>query len=179
MLRCQAAGEAPTALPVHQEGVGEFLGEPPDMPAGRVRLLVRRLAAMTVLAPRLGQFAREYPDVVLDVTTDGNRVDHIAAGFDAGIQFGEFIQQDMVAVRVSPDHRPAIVGSPGYFESHPKPKSGVPMTADVKNTQPLVSKLQISCSGLGAEGGDQAGGPACAPAEHEVTLSTMAARRAH
>lgn len=94
-----------------------------DKPGGRVRLLVPRTGAMSVLGPKLGQFAREHPDVVLDVTTDDSHVDIVAAGFDAGIQFGEFIAQDMVAVRVSPDHRPAIVGSPQYFESHPKPKS--------------------------------------------------------
>ena len=94
-----------------------------DRPAGRVRLLVSPLAAIAVLAPKLGQFARDYPDVVLDVTTDESRVDLVAAGFDAGIHFGEFIERDMVAVRVSPDPRPAIVGSPTYFESHPKPKS--------------------------------------------------------
>lgn len=95
-----------------------------EKPAGRVRLVTPRLAGMTVLAPKLGQFARDYPDVVLDVTTtDDNRVDLVAAGFDAGIQLGEFIAQDMVAVRVSSDHRPAIVGSPAYFRSHAKPKS--------------------------------------------------------
>src|SRR2546425_4308889 len=94
-----------------------------DRPVGRVRLVVSPLAAPTVLAPKLGQFARDYPDVVLDVTTDESRVDLVAAGFDAGIHLGEFIKQDMVAVRVSRDHRPAIVGLPGYFESHPRPKS--------------------------------------------------------
>ena len=57
----------------------------------------------------------------LDITTDDSRVDLASAGFDAGIQFGEYIAQDMVAVRVSPDLRPAIVASPAYFESHPKP----------------------------------------------------------
>ena len=94
-----------------------------DKPAGRVRLLVSPLAATAVLAPKLGQFARDYPDVVLDVTSDDSRIDLVAAGFDAGIHFGEFIEQDMVAVRVSRDPRPAIVGSSAYFESHPKPKS--------------------------------------------------------
>jgi len=64
-----------------------------------------------VLAPKLGQFARDYPDVVLDVTTDENRVDLVAAGFDAGIHLGEFIERDMVAIRVSQDLRPAIVAS--------------------------------------------------------------------
>jgi DNA-binding transcriptional LysR family regulator len=92
-------------------------------PVGRVRLLVPRLAAKTVIAPKLGQFARDYPDVELDITTDDSRIDLVAAGFDAGIQFGEFIAQDMVAVRVSPDLTPAIVGAPAYFESHAKPTS--------------------------------------------------------
>jgi DNA-binding transcriptional LysR family regulator len=92
-------------------------------PVGRVRLLVPRLAAKTVVAPKLGRFARDYPDVELDITTDDSRIDLVAARFDAGIQFGEFIAQDMVAVRVSPDLRPAIVGAPAYFESHAKPAS--------------------------------------------------------
>lgn len=94
-----------------------------DKPAGRVRLLLPRLAVSSVLAPKLGQFARDYPEILLDVTTDDSRMDIVAGGFDAGIHFGEFIEKDMIAVRVSPDQRPAIVGSPAYFESHPKPKS--------------------------------------------------------
>jgi DNA-binding transcriptional LysR family regulator len=50
-------------------------------------------------------------------------MDIVARGFDAGIHFGEYIEKDMIAVRVSPDHRPAIVGSPAYFRSHPAPRS--------------------------------------------------------
>ena len=92
-------------------------------PTGRVRLVVSPVAAVPVLGPKLGAFARAYPDVVLDITTDESRVDLVASGYDAGIHFGEFIERDMVAVRVSADHRPAIVGSPAYFESHPRPKS--------------------------------------------------------
>src|SRR5919106_2213510 len=93
-------------------------------PVGRVRLLCPRLAAKTILAPKLGQFAREYPDVELDITTDeDSRVDLVSAGYDAGIQSGEYIARDMIAVRVSPDIRHAIVGAPSYFESHTKPES--------------------------------------------------------
>lgn len=92
-------------------------------PAGRVRLVVSPLATTAVLGPKLGQFARDYPDVVLEVTTDESRVDLVAAGFDAGIHLGEFIERDMVAIRVSPDLRPAIVSSPRYFESHARPTS--------------------------------------------------------
>jgi DNA-binding transcriptional LysR family regulator len=95
-----------------------------DRPAGRIRLLVSPLAAKMVLAPRLPQFVEQYPDVVLDVTAGGEtRVDIVAAGFDAGIRLGEFIEADMVAVRVSPDQRAAIVAAPRYFASHPRPKS--------------------------------------------------------
>ena len=83
-------------------------------PAGRVRLLVPRLAASTVLAPKLGQLACEYPDILLDVTTDDSRLDIVAGGFDAGIHFGEYIEKDMIAVRVSADLRPVIVGSPAW-----------------------------------------------------------------
>jgi DNA-binding transcriptional LysR family regulator len=92
-----------------------------DRPAGRVRLVVSPLATQAVLAPKLARFARDYPDVILDVTTSGERLDLVAGGFDAGIHLMEFIEKDMAAVRVSPDLRPAIVGSPRYFESRPKP----------------------------------------------------------
>jgi DNA-binding transcriptional LysR family regulator len=92
-------------------------------PIGRVRLLCPRLAAKNVLAPKLGQFVRDYPGVELDITTDDSRLDLVSAGFDAGIQFGEYIAQDMVTVRMSPDLRPAVVGAPAYFESHAKPIS--------------------------------------------------------
>jgi DNA-binding transcriptional LysR family regulator len=92
-----------------------------DKPAGRLRLLIPRVAGTAVIGPKLAQFARDYPDVVLDITADDTRLDIVAGGFDAGIQFGEYIQKDMIAVRVSEDLRAAIVGSPAYFKSHPKP----------------------------------------------------------
>jgi DNA-binding transcriptional LysR family regulator len=95
-----------------------------DKPAGRVRLVASRLSARMVLAPKLGQFARDYPDVLLDLTTtEEGRFDLVGAGFDAGIHLGEFIERDMVAVRVSTDQRAAIVGAPAYFGGHPTPKS--------------------------------------------------------
>src|SRR5436305_4809016 len=94
-----------------------------DKPAGRLRLLMPRVAGTALLGPKLAQFTRDYPDVVLDITADDSRLDIVAGGFDAGIHFGEYIQKDMIAVRVSKDHRAAIVGAPSYFKSHPKPKT--------------------------------------------------------
>ena len=67
-----------------------------EKPAGRVRLVASRLSARMVLAPKLGQFARDYPDVVVDLTTtEEGRFDLVSAGFDAGIHLGEFIERDM------------------------------------------------------------------------------------
>jgi DNA-binding transcriptional LysR family regulator len=94
-----------------------------DKPAGRVRLVVPRLAGTMVVGPKLAKFTREYPDVVLELIADDSRLDIVANGFDAGVHFGEYIQKDMIAVRVSKDHRAAIVGSPSYFKLHPKPKT--------------------------------------------------------
>jgi DNA-binding transcriptional LysR family regulator len=97
------------------------VGELRDLPAGRVRLVMSRLAGKMVVGPKLAAFAQSYPEVQLDISTIDNPIDLIAGGFDAGINFGDFIERDMRAVRVSSDQRRAIVGSPEYFKSHPRP----------------------------------------------------------
>jgi DNA-binding transcriptional LysR family regulator len=95
-----------------------------DRPAGRVRVVASRLAARMILGPKIAGFARDHPDVVLEVTTtEESRVDLVREGFDAGIHLGEFVEGDMVAVRVSTEQRAAIVGASAYFASHPKPTS--------------------------------------------------------
>jgi DNA-binding transcriptional LysR family regulator len=109
------------ALTEVEETLGQIAGQT-QKAAGRVRLLLPRFAVPVVLAPRLGRLNHEYPDIVLDVITDNRRRDIVAEGFDAGIHLGEFIEKDMIAVRLTPDHRAAIVGAPSYFQSHPKPK---------------------------------------------------------
>lgn len=81
-----------------------------------------RSAAVMVLLPRLTAFAEAHPDIVLDVVTVTGPVDLVAGEFDAGIQLGEYIQKDMIAVRVTPELRLAVVGSPGYFSSRSIPR---------------------------------------------------------
>jgi DNA-binding transcriptional LysR family regulator len=99
-------------------------------PAGRVRVVASRLAARMILGPSMAQFTRDYPDVVLEVTTtEESRVDLVREGFDAGIHLGEYVDGDMVAVRVSKEQRAAIVGAPAYFASHPKPRSPRALTS--------------------------------------------------
>jgi DNA-binding transcriptional LysR family regulator len=88
-----------------------------------------RLVAKMVIAPRLEQFTRDYPDVVLEITTDDSPLDFVAGRFDAGIHLGGFIARDMIAVRVSREQRAAIVAAPQYFESHPRPASPRDLTS--------------------------------------------------
>ena len=99
-------------------------------PAGTVRLVAPPMVLATVLSPKLRKFARDCPDVVLDVTSeDDTRGDLVAGRFDAGIHLGEFIQRDMVAVKVTGPQRAAVVAAPAYFEAHPKPRTPRDLTA--------------------------------------------------
>ena len=107
------------------ERIGNAIAETMQLrqsPAGRIRLVIPRSAAEMVLMPKLAGFARKYPDIVLEVTSSNDPVDLVAGEFDAGVQLGEYIQRDMIAVRVTGEMRLAVVGSPAYFQSHPIPK---------------------------------------------------------
>jgi DNA-binding transcriptional LysR family regulator len=92
-----------------------------DHPRGRLRLNLPRLAAEAVLLPRLEQFTRLYPDIVLDLVIDDRMADIVAEGFDAGIRSGAHVHGDMIAVRLTPDLRVAVVASPGYLASRAVP----------------------------------------------------------
>src|ERR1700722_510895 len=80
-----------------------------DRPAGRLRLILPRTVIETVLLPKLALFARTYPEIVLEVTSSNDPGDLVAGEYDAGVQLGEFIERDMIAVPVTPPMRLAIV----------------------------------------------------------------------
>jgi DNA-binding transcriptional LysR family regulator len=92
-----------------------------ESPSGRIRIIIPRTAAAMVILPKLAQFARAYPEIVLEVTSSNDPADLVAGQYDAGVQLGEFIQRDMIAVRVTREMRLAVVGSPAYFEANPIP----------------------------------------------------------
>jgi len=94
-----------------------------ESPTGRIRLIIPRPATYMVLLPKLARFARTYPEIVLEVTSSNDPVDLVAGGYDAGVQIGEFIQRDMIAVRVSEELRLAVVGSPEYFKARKIPRT--------------------------------------------------------
>ncbi|MGH8036784.1 MAG: LysR family transcriptional regulator [Stenotrophomonas sp.] len=94
-----------------------------DKPAGRLRITAGEHAALTVMQPVLGKLLPDHPDLNIEVVVDYGLTDIVAEGFDAGIRMGEQVAKDMIAVRVGPDLRMAVVGSPAYFRQRPKPKS--------------------------------------------------------
>jgi DNA-binding transcriptional LysR family regulator len=94
-----------------------------DKPTGTIRLTTFRHAARTVLWPAVSKFLCEYPDVEVELSVDEGLTDIVASRFDAGIRIGEQVQKDMVAVRIGPDLRMAVVGSPGYFADRNIPRT--------------------------------------------------------
>lgn len=99
----------------------EALGALRDRPAGVLRLSVPRLGYEEVLAPRLPAFLAAYPDIDLEISIDDAFANIVEQGFDAGLRIGEMVEPEMVAVRVGPPMRAAIVGSPGYIAARGRP----------------------------------------------------------
>lgn len=91
--------------------------------AGTLRINTLSMAATKLIAPRLGRFHKAHPDVVLDIMIDDGLSDIVAAGFDAGIRVGERLQNDMVAVRLTPDVKLLAVASPEYLARSGEPKA--------------------------------------------------------
>ena len=102
------------------QGLMELAGSSEHI-AGRVRLNVHRTAARLLILPRLASLRRDHPDLTLELTLDDGLTDIVAAGCDAGIRTGERLAVDMVAVRISPDYRTAVVAAPSYLEGRPAP----------------------------------------------------------
>ncbi|MEH7840077.1 LysR family transcriptional regulator [Rhizobium laguerreae] len=94
-----------------------------DKPAGTIRITTFRYAAISVLWPVATKFLAEYPDIEMEIILDEGLTDIVADRFDAGIRVGEQVQKDMVAVKIGPDLRMAVVGSPSYFANHKIPQT--------------------------------------------------------
>lgn len=99
------------------------LGDLRDKPAGTLRVTLPKHAATFVLWPMLPDFLDAHPDIRVEMTIDAGLTDIVESRYDAGIRFGEKVAKDMVAVRVSPDVRWAVVGSPAYFAKHSVPNT--------------------------------------------------------
>jgi DNA-binding transcriptional LysR family regulator len=91
-------------------------------PAGTIRITATEYAADTVLLPKVTKLLRLYPDIKIEISIDYGLTDIAAERYDAGVRSGEQVAKDMVAVRIGPDMRMAVVGAPPYFKTRPEPK---------------------------------------------------------
>jgi DNA-binding transcriptional LysR family regulator len=98
------------------------LAELRDKPAGTIRITATEYAADEILLPKLVELLRDYPDIKVEITIDYGLTDIVAQRFDAGVRSGEQVAKDMIAVRIAPDMRIAVVGTPSYFKGRPEPK---------------------------------------------------------
>lgn len=105
------------------------LSELREKPAGTIRITAHEHPLNAVLLPRLRKFLPQYPDINLEVTIDYGLTDIVAQRFDAGVRSGGQVAKDMIAVRIGPDLRMSVVGSPTYFDRHSVPKKPQDLTA--------------------------------------------------
>ena len=91
-------------------------------PSGTLKLLVERLAVPFVIEPILPEFCAAWPKVAVDITVSNAHHDFVEGGYDAGILIGPYIAQDMIAVRLSPQFKWAVFGSPDYFQKYGRPR---------------------------------------------------------
>ena len=98
------------------------LSELREKPAGTIRITTTDYAADVILWPKLTNFLRQYPDIKVEIIIDYGLIDIVAQRFDAGVRSGEQVAKDMIAARIGPDMRMAVVGAPSYFAKRSPPK---------------------------------------------------------
>lgn len=94
-----------------------------DKPSGSIRITTAEHAAETILWPRLSKLLADYPDIKVEISVDYGMTDIVAQRYDAGVRLGDQVEKDMIAVRIGPDLRIAVVGSPAYFATRPAPQT--------------------------------------------------------
>jgi len=93
-----------------------------DKPAGTIRITATEFAIDTLLLPKLAPVLKTYPDIKVEMIVDYGLTDIVAQQYDAGVRSGEQVAKDMIAVRIGPDMRMAVVGAPSYFKTRPEPR---------------------------------------------------------
>jgi DNA-binding transcriptional LysR family regulator len=105
------------------------LSELREKPAGTIRITTGEHAADAILWPALVRFLPKYPDIKVELILEYGLTDIVAERYDAGVRLGEQVAKDMIAVRIGPDMRMAVVASPSYFARRPRPKTPQDLTA--------------------------------------------------
>ena len=99
-----------------------------EKPAGTIRLTATENAAASVLWPALERFLPKYPEIKVEIVIDYGLTDIVAQRIDAGVRPGETVASGMIAVRIAPDMRMAVVGAPAYFAGRKPPKAPQDLT---------------------------------------------------
>src|SRR3954467_2686174 len=99
------------------------LSEFREKPAGTIRITTGEHAAEAILWPALERLLPDYPDIKVELTIDYGLTDIVAERYDAGVRLGEQVAKDMIAVRIGPDLRMAVVGAPSYFVRRKRPQT--------------------------------------------------------
>lgn len=99
-----------------------------EKPAGTIRITAGEHAADAVLWPAIARLLPDYPDIRIEIIVDYGLTDIVAERYDAGVRLGEQVARDMIAVRIGPDMRMAVVGAPAYFAARPKPRAPQDLT---------------------------------------------------
>jgi DNA-binding transcriptional LysR family regulator len=113
-------------------------------PTGRLRITVPRVVVSVLLEPMLASFCQANPEVEVEIVASGELVDIAAEGFDAGIRLGQYLEADMIAVRLTQPFPLVVVGSPDYVREHGRPET----VADLRNHACL--RLRRSNGSVGA-----------------------------
>jgi DNA-binding transcriptional LysR family regulator len=98
-------------------------------PAGTIRITAGEHPAVAILWPALARLLPDYPDIKVEIIVDYGLTDIVAERYDAGVRLGEQVAKDMIAVRIGPDMRMAVVGSPAYFAKRKRPRTPQDLTA--------------------------------------------------
>ena len=99
----------------------EAVREQRETPSGTIRINAAPFAARSIISPLVLEFLRRYPDMNVDIVTEGKLVDIVRDGFDLGVRVAGLVPSDMIAVSLGRPQRHAVVGSPDYFETHGVP----------------------------------------------------------
>lgn len=119
------------------DGALDAVGARSPEPNGVLRLNMTAQTAHLILAPILLAYHRRYPRVGIEITTDNALIDIVAQGYDAGIRPTQAVPPDMIAVPIVPSVRSVVVGAPGYFKAHGKPRT----PADLLQHQCIRARL--------------------------------------
>lgn len=147
------------------------LSELREKPAGTVRITAGEHPAISILQPALKRFLPDYPDINIEIIVDYGLTDIVSAGFDAGVRLGEQVAKDMIAVKIGPEMRMAVVASPDYFRDRP-----IPRTPQDLASHSLINMRLPTYGGLFAWGLEQDGREVKVRGEGQLVFNSLALR---